>query len=739
MGFGNSDLTGVTSLWDTIRWLFSVLDRPVYGLLSLVYQLFFNVASSEILSGKMVAKFYGRIQLIIGVFMMFQLAMVIIKGIMNPDSFTDKKTGAGNVITRIMVSLFMLTLIVPINIPNASNEYERKISSNGLLFGTLYSLQYRILNNNTIGKLVLGVKGDNRNYAKTGNMDDLERSANRFTSTILRVFYRVNTVPKSVIDNDSDYAECRNLDDPAAKSKCRVCDDTDSGKLIKTYAEDAADPQDILHMVNESCNGSFMNSVGKVINLIPFVKVDNKERYVFVFTPLLSTVVGIAMIFIFLSFTIDVAVRAIKIAVLRLIAPIPIISYMDPNGSKDSAFNAWVKTLSTTYLSLFLRLAIVYFVLFVIEGLMENGITMNKSTGMLGGFTTICIFIGLFVFAKQAPKFIKEALGIKDSGGKFFSGISEAMGVGAVAAGVVSGTVSRVASTDGNVGKKALFGLVGGVGGGYNAGKTLFKQKDVDPHAIMNANRAYATKTYSNAADKSTFGGRLLAGAQANLGLKNELQTMDDKIKYFSAADAALGRINKAFDNNGDYKVRADNAFMAALRATGTAKGYNYSFNTAGDLVDNTGNVVLKKDQDYSLKEFNDRIARFSSSSDGVMKDALDEAKKQAQGRRFNEIRALSRDEVERRVNSAAYRDWTQNDLVAWEAAHTIYEVSQKYSDEPFFTDFRGATSFAASPGWGKYKFGASNAGRTGDQIKNSDAYAQAKANAQRAEEAKKK
>ena len=55
------------------------------------------------------------------------------------------------------------------------------------------------------------------------------------------------------------------------------------------------------------------------------------------------------IVVILLSFTIDVAVRAVKLAVLRLIAPIPIISYMDPKGSKDSAFNSWVKTLTSTY------------------------------------------------------------------------------------------------------------------------------------------------------------------------------------------------------------------------------------------------------------------------------------------------------------------------------------------------------------------------------------------------------
>ena len=40
---------------------------------------------------------------------------------------------------------------------------------------------------------------------------------------------------------------------------------------------------------------------------------------------------------------------------------------MDPKGSKDSAFNSWVKTLTSTYLDLFIRLAAVYFAIFLIQ------------------------------------------------------------------------------------------------------------------------------------------------------------------------------------------------------------------------------------------------------------------------------------------------------------------------------------------------------------------------------------
>ena len=77
---------------------------------------------------------------------------------MDPEKFTNPKDGFGSVITRVIISLALLTVLVPINVPDAANanSFEKYINNNGLLFGTLYSLQDRILSNNTLGRLILG-------------------------------------------------------------------------------------------------------------------------------------------------------------------------------------------------------------------------------------------------------------------------------------------------------------------------------------------------------------------------------------------------------------------------------------------------------------------------------------------------------------------------------------------------------------------------------------------------------
>lgn len=492
---------------DLIRSIFAFLDRPAYWLLGIAYQLFFNVASADIFSNNTIMKFYGRVQVILGVFMMFQLAMVFLRGIIDPDSFTGAKDGkgGGTFLKRVAMSLILITLLMPISITSPRNEYEKQINNNGLLFGTLYSLQHRILSNNTIGRLVLGTTDTSANYVD-GDEDKLETSSRVFSSTILKAFYRINLIPAKERTSTG-------TKDPATLNKNRVCQDMDSDSL-NAYTKLDADPGDIIAMVNKTCTVD--RSFGNLFL--------GEKKYYFTYMPLISTIVAIIFVFILLSFTIDIAVRAIKLAVLRLIAPIPLISYMDPKGSGDEAFKSWSKTLTSTYLDLFIRLAVVYFVIFIIQDMIVNGIVIEHGSGVIGVLSLIIIWIGLFVFAKQAPKFIKQVLGLKDSNFNLFGGFAAMAGAGALAAGTLgSFNASRTASrfsditnnkdpnTLMNRGKHLLAGFAGAAGGAVTGMTAWAGAKDHQGKAVMDAiNKRNATEI-SRGASGSTLMGRMSA------------------------------------------------------------------------------------------------------------------------------------------------------------------------------------------------------------------------------------
>lgn len=432
------------------RFLGKVFNVCVYSLLGIMYEIFFNVAGAQLFENETIKNFYGRIQLIIGVFMVFKLAVSILQGIMDPDKFMNPKEGFGNLITRVVVALALLTVLVPISVPNVenANSFEKYINNNGLLFGTLYSLQDRILSNNTLGRLILGTTDDatdSTNADQSGmteaeiQTEKLKSSARVFTSTILKGFLRINLLPEElrVSDDENDQENWYCGD--------HIGDDEEAA--INTYRQLDVAPETLLSpaIVDAKCdlNESFGGIVGNFFN----IGGDAKYLFAFNWWPV-SMIVGIVFLVILVGFTVDIAIRSIKLAILRLLAPIPIISYIEPKSSKDGGmFSSWVKALTSTYLDLFLRLAIVYFVIFLIQDMIVNGVVIDEAGGMVGIISFIFIMLGLFFFAKMAPKFIKDALGLKGAmtniglggilggAGAFFGG----GGLAGAAAGMLNG------------------------------------------------------------------------------------------------------------------------------------------------------------------------------------------------------------------------------------------------------------------------------------------------------------
>ena len=657
-------LDTVSTLTSYLRQIVSVFDGAVYLLLQYIYTIFFYVAQFNFVDGEMVFKFFGRVQLIIGVFMMFQLSMTIIRGIINPDTFLDSKTGAKNLIMRIVVSLTLLAMLVPINIANPRNEYERRINNHGILFGTLYSLQYRVLNNNTIGRLVFG----NENTDYTSSDSDYGTDVSRkFASMVLKSFYMLNRDEDGnfVCTNDSEIEEAYDSDDAS------IVD-------ILTLADDTCDSSGVLNGIATAVEGAWM--VGQsIINptTIPihattfFLEhnVNNEESYVLTVVPLVSTVAGIALCVLIFMMTFDVAVRAMKLAALQLMAPIPIISYMDPKGGKDGAFNSWVKLLTSTYLDLFVRLAVIYFALNIISMLMQNLPEILASVPfnpLIMRYVIIIVIIAVFIFAKEAPKFFKQMLGIKDSGGSFFSAFGTALGLGTAAVGTAGSAVNgfnaslladKTRQSLGvkdpltnkdvdpnralNRGKHILAGIFGGASGFTTGVGAALNAKDHSARAAWDAMQKRNAAAIARGNDGSTMLGRAAStvrgtfmGEGSSGPLKRNIASWEAQQKALSAIDSRVkgemvkqdwtyGSGGKGFrgivmDEDGkgtivslDSSKFNHKRFMAAIaKANAAGQGYidvvdNNNRNLRIDMADADimkGNVLKFNEDDYIRK-----------------------------------------------------------------------------------------------------------------------------------------
>ena len=569
---GSSSSTDPNVFINAGRIIMAFLDRIGVELLGAIYKIFYMVANATIIKGDVLKVFYSRIQLILGILMIFKLAMSILNIIINPDLIKDQKQGAGKIVTRIVVALFMLTLVIPINIPNAqSDSLNAYINDHGILFGFLYKTQDTILSENIIAKLVLGVSSDSNSNLNVNNLDDV---GNTMASTVLKVFVRINVKDESepICDNENDKDPCPNV----------VCPDEVNASH---YAEDNVDPQIILDHINENCGSG------------------SDQRYAFVYTPFLGAVIMIIMALIIAGFTIDIAVRAIKLAVLRLVAPVPIISYINPPKQGGGAFDNWTKSLISTYVDLFVRLAIVYFGLFLIRSLLDTGLDVfggdaaaNAST-FYAGMAFIFVILGILVFMRQAPGFIKDILGVK---GKPMGNVGLSSLLGGIAMALGGGGL-------------AGFGL-GAMQGFDTASKAAAEGKAFTPTQSWAQNRDQMAKIRTG--DKDARGGILGGMMDRSLYYARERQL---GIKGLSYENAELAKNAHYAQQDRIHKAQLKRDFAyERLKQAGITEAPSVKYQQASEDLNNYVSYAQSQGWSQSTIEASDTYKQLSRNANNA-------------------------------------------------------------------------------------------------------------------------
>lgn len=458
----NLFFTGVSRglVWNTVRSLFGTLDSIAYTLFSWVMQLIFDIA--EVSTSDAFNNFYGEIQsriyAVLAIFMLFKVTISMLTYLVNPDSITDKSNGIGKLSTRIIVSLVML-----IAFPYA--------------FQFLNRVQPHVLE--ALPRVILGTQPSS--YSDLGSQME-NAGQNIAFQTYNGVFFNTNCADKKAQVGVSNGNPCFQYENSV---------------------------QGAVDHLNDPADG------------------DNNS-YKYDYMPLIGFVVAIVMTLILLGYCVDIAVRVFKLIILQLIAPIPIISYVDPKASKDGAFNKWIKMVISVWADLFIKLGIIYFIMLVISELFTSGAILNLTNNLFGdsyfrgGLVTLALIVGLLFFAKDAPKFICDAMGIKmGENGKLFGGLGKIMSAGAIAAGTVgAGIASGRASylADQANGKKFNVarafknvgaGFLGAAAGGITGMNAAVNAKDHNTKAVMDAMAKRNATALAAGSSGSTFFGRM--------------------------------------------------------------------------------------------------------------------------------------------------------------------------------------------------------------------------------------
>lgn len=341
-----------TAIVDAIRSLMITFCSLIYRLIVFCFDVFEKIgAANDILSTDIIVNITNKISLILGLFMIFRLTFAFIQYLINPDTMTDKNKGAGNLVTKMIVMVVLL----------GSTPY---------MFKLAFSLQNAINEDKIIPRIIMGYSPDESNNATMGGM---------LAQSTFYTFFRIN---ENVTCKDSD-ADLALVTTNAIEEDLKSADFS----LLSTF-------------VNQKCNLNDDSS---------------KKDYIYELDAggLGCLVIGVAVLYIVFIFTIQLAVRLFQLAYLQVIAPIPIMMYITPKG--DEKLKKWGSQCLTTFLDYFLRTAIIYFVLYLIQEIISNfdssslssiWQTGNNAAGK--GYILGVLIIGLLAFAKKVPNLIKE-------------------------------------------------------------------------------------------------------------------------------------------------------------------------------------------------------------------------------------------------------------------------------------------------------------------------------------------
>ena len=305
---------------------------------------------------------------------------------------------------------------------------------------------------------------------------------------------------------------------------------------------------------------------------------DTRGYYDYEFNWLLGIAVGVVLVIILVSMTIKVAIRLFKMFILELIAPIPVMNYIDPKASKDGAFASWVKQLTSTFLDIFIRLGVIYIVVMILGYFSEGSLFAPESLPddpIRVGYLNIFLIIALLMFAKDAPNFIKDAFGIKhdkDTSG----GLAAATGfISGGATGAVSGLIS------GRGIRGAVTGAATGASAGWQGGMT---GKKANAWSVA-GDAALQARTGDSKAKSGVLASMQRNASKAQLSSSaRKLNITNDTIEQAKQNMLEMQAIAAEAERNWNYGIQ-------------TQKFFDLEGNRLSDYIDANGNTVSAMEQ----------------------------------------------------------------------------------------------------------------------------------------------
>ena len=521
-----------------------LLDGIVYRLVSALFELFYTLAGAQLLDNTIYEAIAQKVYLFVGIIALFSVSVALLKTMANPDE-------AGKAVVKSFKSLITSVLLV-ILMPT--------------IFQYAYSLQGAILSDDIIGKIFRIDLSENE------NRDDGYQS-----------MYKLCDFSEGDKDIGINLGDAQNVEEEISITKIQCQSNYITMEVMEAFI--TPNSPDVTNKYSTTWNKAreYMILTGNFNYVSSFVDqmLDGENGASIDYSFLISTAAGCVLIYVILSFCIDLGVRTAKLAFYQLISPIPILMRMIPG--KEGQFDKWSKSTISTFADVFVRLIIINFIVFILSNLFEiiDSAVGFKNVGLLA---KAVLALGLFMFGKQAPKLLSEALGFEAGNLKFgIKGKLASGGALALGSGVGAGATTLT--------RNAVHNIQRGVNNYKNAGNGWDKTKAIGGAII---------------------GGTLSAAAGGVSGFARGVYAGKDAKNYkdvkTSASKGAEGAIDKR-NKRESYKASHDSVVLGHLndmmRSVGQWSGIEISTDSMKKELDVLTEAAgfKKKLEDLALKK----------------------------------------------------------------------------------------------------------------------------------------
>ena len=370
------------------------IDTVIYGFVDYVYDIFNALAKVKLFEESSYQSIVRNIYAVLGIIMLFVLAYSLLKAVINPDEFAKGETSFPKLIKNVVISLAIIAVLPTV-------------------FTVAFNFQNAILNKDTIPKLIFGTGTDYNN----------ENAGSEMAYYVFSAFLHPN------------FTWCEGIPYPVNDHK--------SGDVNLSTCADNINADGDVGVTNGPTLKAVSDGVlagGEKYSIFDFKYGESVADGKVTYNIFISTIAGAFLLYVLVNFCFDMAVRVVKLMFFQIIAPIPVICRVIPGGKLKDVFSDWMKKTISTYIDVFIRIAPMYFGVYMIKLVTDNFSGINF--GGLGLSQKLIakalIIMGIVIFIRQAPKLISDMFHLDSGGMKLGLMDKLAMG-GALTAGSVAG------------------------------------------------------------------------------------------------------------------------------------------------------------------------------------------------------------------------------------------------------------------------------------------------------------